>query len=928
MKTFFLTQMRFIILSTLIVLFSKNVAYASDTKNPLKVSKLRIEYLESPSGIDVEKPRFSWLLEGEGRNRSQSAYQIVVSSDIQKLNAGDWDIWDSGKVNSNRTNQIVFDGASLDSGVKYFWKVKTWDENGLSSNWSEVANWSMGLLNYSDWKGKFIGLDVGHQTGNKYQSLYLPPARYLRKSFKIQKKIKKAIAYTTALGLYELRLNGSKVGDYYFMPGWTDYNKRVYYQTFDITADLNEGENVIGAIIADGWYSGYIGYGLLVQLDKVRGFYGENPSFMGQILIEYEDGSKEVIASDTSWKASQGAIREADILMGETHDARLNNAGWDAPGYDDSSWNNPKIYTYPNGKLQAYPATLIQERERLASLSITEPKPNTYVFDLGKNIAGIAELKVQGTAGTKIELKFGEILNADGTVLTENLRRARATDTYILNGEGTEIWQPKFTYHGFQYVEVKGFEKKPGLDAITGIVMSSIETNSGSFVCSNKMNNTLIDNIKTTQSANFFEVPTDCPQRDERLGWTGDAQIYSRSSSYNADVSAFFTKYLIDLDDSQRWYGVYPNFAPFPYSRPNQYSPAWMDAGVIIPYNMHKVYGDTRIVEYMYPGMQKFMDFQADASTDYLRPGGGNNWGDWLAVNETTSHDFIGASYYGYDAQLMAKMAQALGKEDDHKHYKSLFEKIKAAFIKKYILENGYTTEDTQTTYAIALYFNLYPEHLATKGAERLAEKIRLNGNKFSTGFIGTKHVMLVLSKYGYHDLAYKLFKQTEYPSWGYSIANGSTSIWERWNSYSKDADQNTSLNVKMNSFSHYAFGSVAEWMYIHALGIDSEDAGFRNIIIKPAVSKEMGSVNGSYDCINGKISSGWNLKGNQLTLNVSIPVNTQAKVYIPASKLSAVREGKLNLSKADGIKILEYGEKEVIVQIGSGDYTFSTKIK
>lgn len=928
MKSFFFTRIRYIILSVLIALFSRNATYANFTKGPLKVKKLRIEYLENPSGIDVEKPRFSWILEGEGRNRSQSAYQIVVSSDIQKLNAGDWDIWDSGKVDSNRTNQIVFDGASLHSGSKYFWKVKTWDENGLSSSWSDEANWSMGLLNYSDWKGKFIGLDVGHQTGNKYKSLYLPPARYLRKSFKIQKKIKKATAYTTALGLYELRLNGSKVGDYYFMPGWTDYNKRVYYQTFDITEDLHEGENVVGAVVADGWYSGYIGYGLLVQLDKVRAFYGENPSFMGQILIEYEDGSKEVIVSDTTWKASQGAIREADILMGETHDARLNNAGWDAPGYDDSSWNNPKIYTYPNGKLQAYPATLIQETERLASVSVTEPKPNTYVFDLGKNFAGIAELKVEGTAGTEIKLKFGEILNADGTVLTENLRKARATDTYILNGQGTEIWQPKFTYHGFQYVEVSGFENKPGLDAITGIVMSSIETNSGSFVCSNKMNNTLIDNIKTTQSANFFEVPTDCPQRDERLGWTGDAQTYSRSSSYNADVSAFFTKYLIDLDDSQRWYGAYPNFAPFPYSRPNQYSPAWMDAGVIIPYNMYKVYGDTRILEYMYSGMQKFMDFQADASTDYLRPGGGNNWGDWLAVNETTSHHFIGASYYGYDADLMAKMAKALGKEDDHRHYKSLFEKIKTAFIKKYILENGYTTEDTQTTYALALYFNLYPEHLAAKGAERLAEKIRMNGNKFSTGFLGTKHVMLVLSKYGYHDLAYKLFKQTEYPSWGYSIVNGSTSIWERWNSYSRDADQNSSLNVKMNSFSHYAFGSVAEWMYIHALGIDSEDAGFRNIVIKPAVSKELGYVNGSYDCINGKISSGWKLKGSQLIMNVSIPVNTQAKVYIPTSKLSSIKEGKSSLGKIDGIKILESGAKEVVVQIGSGDYTFSSKIK
>lgn len=910
---------------TILILFFQNPLFA---ESRLSVGEMKTEYLENPLGIDIEKPRFSWKLNGEGRNRFQSAYQIVVSSSTHKLNAGDWDIWDSGKVSSNRTNQIVYEGASLQSGSKYFWKVKTWDESGSASDWSMEANWSMGLLNFSDWKGKFIGLDVGHQTGNKYDSLYLPPARYLRKSFNIQKKIKKATAYTTALGLYELRLNGSKVGDYYFLPGWTDYNKRVYYQTFDITEDLKPGENVVGAIVADGWYSGYIGYALLVRLDKVRGFYGENPSFMGQIMIEYEDGSTEVIESDNTWKANQGAIQEADILMGETHDARMNNTGWDAPGFDDSSWKNPKIYTHPNGRLQAYPGSLIEERERLPSVTVKEPKPGVYVFDLGKNIAGIAELKVEGPKGTSIELKYGEMLNADGTVLTENLRLARATDTYILNGEGTEIWQPKFTYHGFQYVEVTGFASKPDLDAVTGIVMSSIETNASSFASSSEMNNQLYKNILTTQSANFFEVPTDCPQRDERLGWTGDAQTYCRSATYNSDVSAFFTKFLIDLNDAQRWYGAYPNFAPFPYSRPNQYAPAWMDAGVIIPYNMYKVYGDTRILDYMYPGMKKFMDFQADASTDYLRPGGGNNWGDWLAVNETTSHDFIGSSFYGYDADLMSKMALALDKNEDYEHYQSLFEKIKKAFAKKYILENGYTTEDTQTSYALALYFNLYPEGLAEKGAARLAEKIRNNGNKFSTGFLGTKHVMLALTKYGYADLSYKLFKQTEYPSWGYSVVNGSTSIWERWNSYTKDADENSSINAAMNSFSHYAFGSVAEWMFIHGLGIDTEDEGFRNIIIKPTVSKEVGFMKGSYDCINGTITSSWELKGNKLNLTISIPVNTKAKVYIPNAKASKIKEGNKALSKISDIKVLSSNTKETILEVGSGQYSFSSIMK
>jgi len=920
MKTrliFFLTTM----------LFLCKANSQSAVLQPLKINEPRVEYHENPKGITILQPRFSWVLIGDGRNRSQSAYSILVSSSNGKLSENLGDVWDSGKVASNATNQIEFDGTQLVSKANYFWKVKVWDENGQESAWSAPANFSMGLLNFSDWKGLFISHDVGYDKTDKYDSLYLPPARYLRKSFTPNKKVKRATAYTTALGLYELRLNGSKVGDAYFLPGWTDYDKRLYYQTFDITDQLQQGENVIGAVIADGWYAGYIGYGLFVRLDKVREYYGVNPSFMGQIQIEYEDGTFETIASDTSWKSNQGAILEADILMGETYDARLEHSGWDTVGYDDSTWKAPKVYTYPNGKLEAHPGTLVKNTERLKPIEMTEPSPGTYVFNLGKNVAGITELKVEGPKGTKIRLRFGEILKSDGNIQTENLRMARATDTYILKGDGVEIWQPKFTYHGFQYVEVIGYPGKPNLDAITGLVLSSIKMDASTFSTSNTMNNTLFENIKTTQSANFFEVPTDCPQRDERLGWLGDAQTYMRSATYNSDVAAFMTKFLVDLDDSQRWYGAYPNFAPFPYSRPNQYAPAWMDAGIIIPYNMYKVYNDTRILEYMYEGMVKFMRFQEDASTDFIRPGGGNNWGDWLSVNEETSHGYIGASFYGYDAKLMAEMAEALGKSEDATKYRRLFENIKKAFAKKYILENGYASEDTQTTYALALYFDLFPDDLAKKGAARLAEKIEKNGFKFATGFLGTKHVMLALSKYGYNDLAFKLYQQKEYPSWGYSVENGSTSIWERWNSYTKDDAENSDLNANMNSFSHYAFGSVAEWMFLHAAGIDTEDSGYRNIIIKPAISKEMNFIKGSYKSINGTISTAWNWKGNKLIMNIEIPANTSAKVYIPTTNVSGIKENNKSLSKLSEIKVLESTDTETILEIGSGQYSFSTKM-
>ena len=880
------------------------------TGAPLSVSQPRVEYKTNPEGLDVERPRFSWELTGDGRDRAQSAYRIEVTGP-------DGTVWDSGKVTGRATNQIAYAGEALRSATAYTWRVRAWDESDRPGAWSEPQRFVTGLLRFSDWRGEFIGHDVGYDTTDKYHELYLPPARYLRKSFVADKPIRRAVAYTTALGLYELRLNGERVGEQSLLPGWTDYDKRVYYQTFDVTDRLRQGENVIGATVADGWYAGYIGYALLVRLDKVRGFYGENPAFMGQLHVEYADGTTEVIATDNSWRGNTGPTLEADIIMGETYDARRELTGWDAPGYDDTDWRPAKRYTYPAGRLQAYPGTYVEDRERLTPVSVTEPRPGTYVFDLGKNIAGVAELRVRVPAGTSIQLKYGELKRDDGTVMTENLRRARATDTYVAKGGGTEVWRPRFTYHGFQYVEVTGLPEPPTAEAITGIVLSSIEVDASTFDCANPMDNQLFRNIQTTQAANFMEVPTDCPQRDERLGWTGDAQIYARSATYNADVAAFFTKYIIDLEDAQRWYGAYPNFAPFPYSRPEQYAPAWMDVGVILPWTTWKVYGDTRVLDYAWEGMTRFMDFQADAAgDDYLRPGGGNNWGDWLNVGDKTSDAFVGASYYGYDAALMAEMAAALGKDEAASHYRALFDSIKVAFAKEYILPDGRTTEDLQTTYALALYFDLYPDSLAAAAAARLAELIAENDYTFTTGFLGTKHVMLVLSAYGYHDLAYRLFQQTEYPSWGYSVVNGSTSIWERWNSYTKDADQNAEVNAAMNSFSHYAFGSVAEWMFQYGLGIDTDGPGYRDIIIKPAVSTEMDRMAGSYESINGTIASSWERTDGTLRLQVTIPVNTTAKIYIPAAEAATVTEGDTPVTGtwAGGYRMVE---------VGSGKYDF-----
>ncbi|NJC28322.1 glycoside hydrolase family 78 protein [Neolewinella antarctica] len=847
-----------------------------DAQTALKVTNPRVEYQSGNVSVDVDKPRFSWELTGEGQDRQQSAYRITVHDDGGET-------WNTGKITSRATNQIAYEGTTLQSNRQYTWGVTSYDENDRAST-VNGGTFRTGLLHFSDWKGEFIGHDVGYDTTDKYKELYLPPARYLRKDFEVAgKDIKRATAYTTAHGLYELSINGEKVGDELFLPGWTDYDKRLYYQTFDVKPYLEAGDNTVGVTLADGWYAGYVGYALLTRQDKVREFYGVNPAFMGQIHVEYTDGTTDTIASNETWQANTGPILEADILMGETYDARLEMDGWDSPGADTTGWQKPRPYVFAKGRLQAYPGEYVSVRESLPALKMTEPEPGTYIYDLGKNFAGIIELKVDVPAGTEIKIRYAELLrDEDGGMMTGNLRKARATDTYVAKGGGTEVWRPRFTYHGFQFVELTGLPTAPGLDAVTGLVLSSIEMDAGQFTSSNPMNNQLFENIKTTQAANFFEVPTDCPQRDERLGWTGDAQAFVRSATYTADVAAFFTKWLIDLDDSQLWFGAYPNFAPFPFSRPGSYSPAWMDAGVIVPYTIHQVYGDTRALEKAWDGMEKFMDFQADASTDYLRPGAGKNWGDWLTTGAATSNDFIASAYYAYDATLMAKMADALGKPERANHYRDVFQNIKTAFSKKYILPDGSTTEGTQTAYALALYFDLYPADLAAEGAKQLAQSITENGDKFSTGFLGTKHVMLVLSQFGHHDLAYRVFQQTDYPSWGFSVANGSTSIWERWNSYTKDAGSNEKINAAMNSFSHYAFGSVAEWMYRYGLGIETDGAGFREITIQPAISKEIDEMSGSYNSINGPIASSWKRTGNTVTVDVTIPVNTTATVHLP----------------------------------------------
>ena len=608
----------------------------------------------------------------------------------------------------------------------------------------------------------------------------------------------------SALGICEIHVNGQRASDAFFEPGWSDYRQRAYYRVVDVTGLLREGTNCLGAIVADGWYSGYVGYGLLVGYGPNRAgryFYGKTPALLAQLRIEPADGgpAERVVETDPSWQVTgDGPVREADLIMGESHDARRERAGWCQPG-GASDWNwEPAILARDNGsskavfydncgarecelgfrlptRLQAYSGPPIRATEELKARRLTEPKPGTYIFDLGENFAGVIRLKVKGPAGTTLQIRYGEMLHPDGRLMTENLRKARATDTYILRGDPEgETWTPRFTYHGFQFVELTGLPEKPGLDAVTGIVIHSDTPIVGSFECSDRVMTQFWKNSLRTQRANFIEVPTDCPQRDERLGWMGDAQAYIRTATYNADVAAFFTKWLDDVEEAQRGFGAYPDYCPYPmgHGEPNKtFGTAWTDAGIICPWTVWRVYGDTGILERHWASMTRFMDWRAASTT----PAGlglslGNPWGDWLNTGENTPIEFIDTCYHALDCRLMAEMADAIGRKLEALSYRQRFEAIRAAFNKAWVADDGALKVDSQTAHVLALWIGLLPEKVVPRTAAALADRILKNEARMTTGFLGTQAILPALTAAGHHDLAVRLFQSRKFPSWGYEV--------------------------------------------------------------------------------------------------------------------------------------------------------------
>ncbi len=889
---------------------------------------LRCEYLVNPLGIDSQRPRLSWTLAGEGRAQSQSAYRILVSRSSEGLSEGRADLWDSGRVESDRTSHITYGGGALKAGERAWWTVQVWDQDGQASAADETAWWEQGLRN-EDWHGQWIGMDPWNgphmpatpPPGTRHDPdtplAGLIPSPYLRATLPVKGKVRRARIYATAKGLYELRLNGARIGDRLLTPGWTDYDRRIQYQTYDITELLREGENALGAILASGWYAGYVGFD-----DQCR-HYGSRPQLLLECGIEYTDGRLQVLTSDDNWRASTGPIKYGDFLMGEYYDAAAASAGWDEPGYDDHAWHNAVAAPRGAVPLVADPAEPIQIVGELTPVGLTELAPGVYVVDLGQNIAGWIRLRAQGPAGTRIQLRYAEILTADGMLYTENLRAARSTDIYVLSGAGEETYEPRFTFHGFRYVEVTGYSGPFSAERIVGCAIASNTPAVGTFRCSSDLVNQLQHNIEWGQRGNFLSVPTDCPQRDERMGWLGDAQAFIGTACCNADVAAFFTKWMVDVEDAQSAAGGFPNVAPRLTSLADG-APAWADAGVIVPWTIYRRYGDTTIVRRHYAAMTRYMDYLLQANPGYLRIGRlNNNFGDWLSIKADTPSDLLATAYWAYDAQRMAEMATALGEAADAARYHTLFDRIKTAFNAAYVDGEGHVAGRTQTAYVLALHMDLLSADLRPLAAAHLVDDIEQHGGHLSTGIVGVGYLCPVLTETGHLDVAYRLLTNETFPSWGYSIREGATTIWERWDGYTREHGFQTPA---MNSFNHYALGSVGEWLYRYVAGIDTDpDApGYTRIVIRPHPGGELTFVEATYRSLHGPIASAWRIENGTFSLDVTIPANTTATVYLPTTDQGSVREAGRRIDEAEGVRVVGQEAGRAVLAIGSGTYRFT----
>ncbi|WP_299012525.1 family 78 glycoside hydrolase catalytic domain [uncultured Polaribacter sp.] len=846
--------------------------------NSLSVS----EGFENPLGFHDSIPSFSWKLPAEISIKKQTAYSIVVASNPDLLPENP-DVWSSGKIISNQSVFVKYGGNPLKSRQKIYWQVRFWDNENRASNWSEIVSIEMGLLSNKDWKAKWIKIpDPKKWDTTRYGTRLFRP-QYLRNDFKIESKVKKARLYATAKGVFKAQINGQQIGNDVLTPGWTPYRKRIESLTYDVTNMLQEDKNTLGIILAEGWHSGR--FGPKRRWDTVIA----PPQVIFQLEIEDIKGNKKTITSNGNWKATRkGPIRVAGLYDGETYDANFEMLNWDKPDFDDSSWE--KVITEEiQDKIKLFPKkhAAIRNKKILHPSKMMVQKKNQVLFDFDQNMVGVVELKIPVKKGDTIKIRHGEMLNAAGKLFTKNLGSAKATDYYIAKESATISWQPKFTFHGFRYVEISGYnnESTPKKSWVKGIVQHSDFEMSGHFKSSHTKLNQLHSNIQWGLRGNFFDVPLDCPQRSERLGWTGDAQVFIPTSLFLADTHAFWSAWLSSMREEQFSNGgipvVVPNFTG------NFAQAGWSDASTIIPWELYYRTGDIKVLEDNYEMMQKWCDYHTSEATNNISHM--STVGDWLQPYSQQKDDrrgdtpntLISSAFYAYSVYLTMETAKVLGFKEDVKHYQDLLNKISKAFENEFFDSTGkikapYTP--TQTGYLLALGFNILSEETANKSIHHLVQLIRDRGTHLRTGFIGTPLLALVLDKTGNIDLLYEIIFKETYPSWFYSINQGATTMWERWDGYTHDKGfANRAL-----SFNHYAYGAIGQWLYERTAGISPLEPGYKKILFAPLPHENISEAQGSYNSIYGEIKSEWKFTTGNFVYNITVPTNTTAKVILP----------------------------------------------
>ena len=856
----------------------------------VKLQNVLVENRSNPVGLDTKQPRFSWQLTSEKKNVMQSAYEVKVSDESKKQ------VWTSGKVNSDQSAFVPYSGPALTSGTKYAVSVRVWDNGNKASNWSD-GWWQTAFFDKSDWKAKWIMSSLPEDTTFQASPLF-------RKQFSSTKKVASATAYITAQGVYEAFINGKRIGDAYLTPGWTSYNKRLQYQQYDVASLLTAGNNAIGISLGNGWYRGFIGFG------GQHDYYGKQIATLVQVNIKYTDGTSETIVSDESWKCSTGSITSSEIYHGESIDNNKDQANWNKTGFDDSKWAAVKLKQNDNVNLIATYNEPIRKHETFKAVKVFKTPKGENVIDFGQNLVGWVQVKVTGKSGDKISIYHAEVLDKDGNFYTENLRPAKQKNEYTLKGGSEETFEPHFTFQGFRFIKVDGYPGTLKPENFNAIALYSDMKQTGSFTSSNQLINQLQHNIQWGQRGNFLDVPTDCPQRDERLGWTGDAQAFARTASFNFGVNDFFSKWLKDVEADQI-NGSVPFVVPNVLGDGAAGSAGWADAATIIPWAMYTAYGDKRILEDQFESMKQWVGYMERNSTGFLW-NKGFHFGDWLFYRPFDDNDgrsavtdkyLIAQCFFANSVDIIVKSAAVLGKQDDVAKYSALLKNVKDAFVKEYVTPNGRLVSGTQTAFVLSLNFDMLPEAMRAPTAARLVENIKSYGNHLTTGFLGTPYLCHVLTKYGYNDIAYTLLLQETYPSWLYPVKMGATTIWERWDGIRPDG---TFQTPGMNSFNHYAYGAIGDWMYRVVAGIDTKPdmPGYKGIVIKPTLDSRLTSASAEYQTYYGKIKSSWKIEGGKVQLDVEIPANTKATIHVPGGDVVEVGSGKYsftgNLPNAD----------------------------